>query len=232
VDDSVRAVIRRIRRDEGLRLRALRLSALADSPMAFGSTLAQEEGFPEHVWHERAAYGAAGSDRVTFVAERDSEWIGLATGLAHNPDDPNDPRPVLVGMFVTPAVRGRGVGVALVEAVVAWARERQATALCLWVTSTNRCATSRLMAQRPAKKPKRQLDLPTPAPTTTTPVLPMQLQIGDRFTDEEGEWEIATRPWTTHGGKMIHASVQTPGDPRPAEKVHGLPTTHCERLSR
>jgi hypothetical protein len=26
----------------------------------------------------------------------------------------------------------------------------------------------------------------------------MQLQIGDRFTDEEGEWEIATRPWTTH----------------------------------
>src|SRR5262245_58853427 len=139
-DDSVKAAIRRIRRDEGLRLRALRLSALADAPMAFGSTLAQEEGFPEHVWHERAAYGAAGGDRVTFVAERDSEWIGLATGLAHNPDDPNDPRPVLVGMFVTPAVRGRGVGVALVEAVVAWARERRATALCLWVTSTNSSA--------------------------------------------------------------------------------------------
>ena len=133
----VKATIRRIRRDEGLRLRTLRLSALADAPMAFGSTLAREEGFPEHVWHERAAYGAAGGDRVTFVAERDNEWIGLATGLARNPDDPNDPRPVLVGMFVTPAVRGRGVGVALVEAVVAWARERQATALCLWVTSTN-----------------------------------------------------------------------------------------------
>jgi hypothetical protein len=41
----------------------------------------------------------------------------------------------------------------------------------------------------------------------------MQLQIGDRFTDEEGEWEIVTRPWTTHGGKMVHASVQKPGDP-------------------
>jgi len=41
----------------------------------------------------------------------------------------------------------------------------------------------------------------------------MQLQIGDRFTDEEGEWEIAMRPWTTHGGKMVHVSVQKPGDP-------------------
>ena len=41
----------------------------------------------------------------------------------------------------------------------------------------------------------------------------MQLHVGDRFTDEEGEWEIATRPWTTHGGKMVHASVRKPGDP-------------------
>ena len=31
--------------------------------------------------------------------------------------------------------------------------------------------------------------------------------IHDRFTDEEGEWEIATRPWTTHGGKMVHAAI-------------------------
>ena len=37
------------------------------------------------------------------------------------------------------------------------------------------------------------------------------LHLGDRFTDEEGEWEIATRPWTTHGGKTVHASVQKSG---------------------
>jgi len=35
--------IRRIRADEGLRLRALRLRALSDSPTAYGSTLASEE---------------------------------------------------------------------------------------------------------------------------------------------------------------------------------------------
>src|SRR5262249_2274836 len=89
VAEPVKATIRRIRPDEGLRLRALRLAALADAPMAFGSTLAREEGFPTQVWHERAEGGAAGSDRVTFIAARDGEWIGLATGLAHDPDAPN-----------------------------------------------------------------------------------------------------------------------------------------------
>src|SRR5262245_27220621 len=41
----------------------------------------------------------------------------------------------------------------------------------------------------------------------------MQLHVGDRFTDEEGEWEIVTRPWTTNAGKLVHAAIQQPGDP-------------------
>ncbi|PYO36867.1 MAG: GNAT family N-acetyltransferase [Candidatus Rokuibacteriota bacterium] len=126
--------VRRIRPGEGLRLRALRLHALADAPMAFGSTLAREEAFADRVWDERATGGAGGDERVTFIAERDGRWIGVATGLA---DDPDGPGPVLVGMFVDPAERGRGVGRALVEAVTAWARARGAGCLCLWVTSTN-----------------------------------------------------------------------------------------------
>ena len=129
--------VRRVRPDEWPKLRALRLSALADAPMAFGSTLSREEAFPDHVWRERAAGGASGADRATFIAERDGEWIGLATGLAKDPDDPNDTRPVLVGMFVAPSWRGRGVGVALVDAVIAWARERRASGLCLRVMATN-----------------------------------------------------------------------------------------------
>jgi len=74
--------IRQTRPHEGLRLRALRLHALADAPTAFGSTLAREEAFPEHVWHERAANGAAGGDNVTFIAEQDERWVGMAIGLA------------------------------------------------------------------------------------------------------------------------------------------------------
>ena len=32
-------------------------------------------------------------------------------------------------------------------------------------------------------------------------VLPLHLQVGDRFSDETGEWEIASRPYSTAGGK-------------------------------
>jgi GNAT superfamily N-acetyltransferase len=133
----VHSTVRRIRPDEGLRLRTLRLRALADAPLAFGSTFAQEGAFSDEVWGERATHGAAGEDRVTYVAEYGDRWIGMATGLV---DSPDDSRLALVGMFVEPDARGRGIGVALIEAVVAWARERGAAHLYLWVTSTNRPA--------------------------------------------------------------------------------------------
>jgi GNAT superfamily N-acetyltransferase len=132
--------IRRIRPDEGSSLRALRLRALADAPMAFGSTLAREEAFTDEMWRERAQRGASGDDSVTFVAEREGQWLGIATGLARDPDVPDDPRPELVGMFVCPEARGRGIGVALVDAVVDWAKQRRAGGLCLWVTATNNAA--------------------------------------------------------------------------------------------
>lgn len=118
-------------------MRALRLRALADAPMAFGSTLAREQAFAEEVWHERAQRGAAGVDNVTFVAERGGRWLGIVTGLARDSDVPHDPRPELVAMFVCPGARGRGLGGALVDAVVGWARERRAAGLTLWVTATN-----------------------------------------------------------------------------------------------
>ena len=129
--------LRRIRSDDGLKLRSLRLCVLADVPMAFASTLAREESSPENVWHERAASGASGADRVTLIAERDGKWVGLASGIASDPINPTDPDPFLVGMFVDSTERRHGLGAALVEAVVAWARLRGAARIYLWVTSTN-----------------------------------------------------------------------------------------------
>jgi GNAT superfamily N-acetyltransferase len=115
-------MIRRIRADEGPRLRALRLRALADAPLAFGSTLTREAAFTDAAWQERARRGASGAEGVTFVAELEGQWVGIATGLPVDPDEPDDPRPVLV------------------DAVVGWARERGAEGLCLWVTATNASA--------------------------------------------------------------------------------------------
>ena len=44
-------------------------------------------------------------------------------------------------------------------------------------------------------------------------VLPMELQIGDRLSDETGEWEVIGRAYTTGGGKNAHARLQLVGDP-------------------
>ena len=47
----------------------------------------------------------------------------------------------------------------------------------------------------------------------TLSVLPMDIQIGDRFTDEEGEWEVVSHPATLHGAKSLRARVQRAVEP-------------------
>jgi GNAT superfamily N-acetyltransferase len=155
--------IRQIRAGEGLRLRTLRLHALADAPTAFGSTLAREAAFPESVWHERAAGGAGGGDRITLVAEQDGRWVGLVTGLAEDPEDPKQSGPVLGGMFVDGTERRHGVGAMLVEGVAAWARARGAARLSLWVTSSNESAIAlyRKCGFRPTGETKPLAHTPT-----------------------------------------------------------------------
>jgi len=41
----------------------------------------------------------------------------------------------------------------------------------------------------------------------------MQLQLGDRLTDETGEWEAVAQPFTTANGKNAHVRVQRVGQP-------------------
>src|SRR5215467_11700539 len=96
--------VRRIRAEEWERLRAVRLRALADAPMAFGSTLAAEQAQPDEFWRRRAAGGAADDDRATFVAERDGAWVGIGTCVLEAGG--TGARPAWVfGMWVEPAVR-------------------------------------------------------------------------------------------------------------------------------
>jgi GNAT superfamily N-acetyltransferase len=128
---------RRIRADEGLSLRALRLQALADAPEAFASTLAHEQAFADAVWHERAAASAEGTCQVTIVAEGNGRLIGLATGIAAGGAD--NPHVLVVGMFIAREARRRGAGVALLEGIIDWARNRRAR-LELWVTTDNAAA--------------------------------------------------------------------------------------------
>jgi hypothetical protein len=42
----------------------------------------------------------------------------------------------------------------------------------------------------------------------------MELQVGDRLTDETGEYEVIGRPYTTNAGKDAHARVRKVGQTR------------------
>jgi hypothetical protein len=59
--------------------------------------------------------------------------------------------------------------------------------------------------KRPAKCARTQ-----DASAATVSVLPMELQVGDRFTDQDFEWEVVTRPEVLHGAKTLRARIQRP----------------------
>jgi len=45
----------------------------------------------------------------------------------------------------------------------------------------------------------------------------MELRIGDRLTDESGEWEVIGQPYTSGGGKNAHARVRRADQPASVE---------------
>jgi hypothetical protein len=81
------------------------------------------------------------------------------------------------------------------------------------------------MAKRAEKKREKNGGAQPPLPGTrassapaTMRILPMQLQVGDRISDETGEWEVANRPHTTAGGKIAHARVRRVDQPAVVEE--------------
>lgn len=108
--------------------RDVRLRALADAPEAFASSREREEAFDDDEWRRRVTTNA------WFLARADGATVGLACGIPE-PDD--DAGRHLVGMWVDPAFRGRGLSDLLVAAVMAWARRERATFLALWVVDGN-----------------------------------------------------------------------------------------------
>jgi hypothetical protein len=47
----------------------------------------------------------------------------------------------------------------------------------------------------------------------------MDLQVGDRFTAEDFEWEVLTHPTAIHGAKKLRARVVRPGVPETEREV-------------
>ena len=153
--------VRRIRADEGLRLRSIRLAALADAPGDATTTLARAEARREDHWVEAAAANAFGGLQATFFAELadddgtalDGEPVGLIGAYANETGIVNP-----AGIFVASDTTGHipdekwaltfGVNVtglylvasALLAAVAEWAVTIGADRLRMWVVERNEYA--------------------------------------------------------------------------------------------
>lgn len=116
--------VREVMADEWATLRAFRLRALQTDPRAFGAVWREEEAFPESRWRERAT---PTPESATLIIEEQNAWLGICTVIT------KAPQADLLGMWVAPEARGKGVALALLETAAARARTSGATSLSLWV---------------------------------------------------------------------------------------------------
>lgn len=133
--------VRRLRATEWRELRDLRLEALRDAPLAFGSTYERESAFDDEQWQRDTGASELGITQVAFVAVADGRFVGMARGYEGLSDD-GQQRPVvwLIGVYVAPRWRGRGLAQRLSTEVVRWAQERGANEVLLHVADWNAAA--------------------------------------------------------------------------------------------
>ena len=153
--------------------RDLRLAALGEAPHAFGSTLAEEAARPDDAWAARLAAPALGDYRHAwpYVAEIDGTPVGLAWVKL---DAPDAATASLYQVWVAPQARGQGIGAALLDAAIAWARARRASALHLGVTAGDGAA-----ARLYRRAGFVDVGAPEPRPGTDLSEQAMVLALGD-----------------------------------------------------
>ncbi|MGW9503209.1 N-acetyltransferase family protein [Streptomyces albidoflavus] len=113
--------------------RQTRLAALSEAPQAFKARLADWYHGGEDRWRARLTMPGAHN----LVAVRDGSSVGMAAGMSGA-----DGRYELRSVWVSPRVRGQGVGDLLTGAVEAWARRAGARALKLAFVPGNEAAVA------------------------------------------------------------------------------------------
>ncbi|WP_426183135.1 GNAT family N-acetyltransferase [Microbacterium sp. TWP3-1-2b2] len=138
--------VRRVRANEWERVRDLRLDAVRDpaAAIAFLHSFEEESAHDDEFWQQRAT-GAASGDAVSqFIAEADGEWIGtlsvlrhLAGSIDHHGRPVTSARGDVVGVFIRPEHRGRGIIETLFDAAAQWAASMGDAELTLEVHADN-----------------------------------------------------------------------------------------------
>jgi GNAT superfamily N-acetyltransferase len=119
--------------------RHLRLRALRDAPDSFGETFADAAAQSFSYWEELTRSVTEPDRHVMFLACEGEDVFGSAYGLL---DRERSDAGRVGGMWVEPAWRRRGVGYALLQEVVSWARGRGLRRLGLWAPAHSPAAIS------------------------------------------------------------------------------------------
>ncbi len=125
-------LIREVRPDEWRLWREVRLRALADAPDAFGETLEHARTYDEARWQ---MYVEARPNALRLFAEDGGAVVGKVVVIIGH-EDGDARRANVYAMWVAPQARGHGVGKALVDAGLRWARARAASEVELRVADS------------------------------------------------------------------------------------------------
>lgn len=115
---DVPVAVRRVRPDDWAAWKAIRLEALADTPIGFGELLADAERKTDAQWQERTVAAAEGDTHGLWLAWDGDRPVGCTGGVRYSPGDVA----LVYAVYVSPAARGGRTFDLLLGAVEEWAR--------------------------------------------------------------------------------------------------------------
>lgn len=97
--------------------KAIRLKALENDPLVFGSSFAEEKTLPDEKWQQ----DLVNPDGAVFGVFRNGNLIGM-TGIAVDRSDPAKQTAKLWGSWLEPEWRAKGLSRKMYEKRLAWAK--------------------------------------------------------------------------------------------------------------
>ena len=125
--------VRRIKANEAMISRDVRIRALTDAPYAFGGTLEDVLNQPLQDFEDNAKRWSESEVSTSFLAFDNEKAVGMAGAFFEEGSN----RAFLCAMWVEPEYRQSGVGKIIVKTVISWLSERGADTVYAWVADAN-----------------------------------------------------------------------------------------------